>query len=366
MSKIKIVSFFTGLGGLDLGFEQAGCKTIWANDFEENAVESFNLNHNSQIAIHGDLRLLNFDEIPQGDIFIGGPPCQSYSLVGRRDPDDSRGELVFHYLNLIKEKRPRAFLMENVPGLAASKLNGMSMPEYLKGEFEKCGYKVEIAKLSANDFGVPQKRKRIFVYGSLKKKPLVPDSTLFLKKVLKVDPSKYSISALAAIGDLGKCTKSAERAKYSSKPHSLFAKLMREESLKDVSLHEMPRMSAKDQAFVKHIPPGGNYTNIPDDISTLRIMKFKASGGRTTTYGRLHPDHPSYTINTYFRRPNVGANFHYSEERLITPREAMRFQSFPDHIEIVYSAQDERNSFIGNAVPPLLARAVAEELLKTF
>ena len=88
--------------------------------------------------------------------------------------------------------------------------------------------------------------------------------------------------------------------------------------------------------LVNHIPPGGNYKDVPDEFATGRITKYKESGGRTTTYGRLHPDEPAYTINTYFRRPNVGCNFHYADLRLITPREAMRFQSIPD-----YFSQDD-------------------------
>lgn len=106
--------------------------------------------------------------------------------------------------------------------------------------------------------------------------------------------------------------------------------------------------------------------DIPDEIAPGRVLKYKESGGRTTTYGRLHPDKPSYTINTYFRRPNVGSNFHYSEPRLITPREAMRFQSIPDHFEVSYSSQDGRNALIGNAVPPLMARAIAWQLRKAL
>jgi DNA (cytosine-5)-methyltransferase 1 len=125
-------------------------------------------------------------------------------------------------------------------------------------------------------------------------------------------------------------------------------------------------MSDTDRVLVAHIPPGGNYMDISDEVSPGRVMKFKQTGGRTTTYGRLHPDKPAYTINTYFRRPNVGCNFHYSEPRLITPREAMRFQSFPDHIEVAFGSQDERNALIGNAVPPLLARAIAHSLRNTL
>lgn len=134
---------------------------------------------------------------------------------------------------------------------------------------------------------------------------------------------------------------------------------MRQRGLPDVSLHEEPRMADTDRLLVKHIPPGGNCTDIPDEIAPGRVLKFKRTGGRTTTYGRLHPDRPSYTINTYFRRPNVGCNFHCLEPRLITPREAMRFQSIPDHFEVRYGSEDGRNALIGNAVPPLMAHAIA-------
>jgi DNA (cytosine-5)-methyltransferase 1 len=106
--------------------------------------------------------------------------------------------------------------------------------------------------------------------------------------------------------------------------------------------------------------------DIPDEIAPGRVLKYKKTGGRTTTYGRLHPDRPAYTINTYFRRPNVGCNFHYGEPRLITAREAMRFQSIPDHFELVFTRQDERNALIGNAVPPLLARALAFSVKNTL
>jgi DNA (cytosine-5)-methyltransferase 1 len=95
-------------------------------------------------------------------------------------------------------------------------------------------------------------------------------------------------------------------------------------------------------------------------------MRFKQSGGRTSTYARLHPDRPSYTVNTYFRRPNVGSNFHYAQDRLITAREAMRLQALPDSMSLVYKRQDERNALIGNAVPSLLAEGVAWQLMRSL
>ncbi|MNR25269.1 Modification methylase AplI [compost metagenome] len=115
------------------------------------------------------------------------------------------------------------------------------------------------------------------------------------------------------------------------------------------------------------IPPGGNYQDVPDEYATQRILNFKRTGGRTSTYGRLHPLRPAFTVNTYFRRPNVGANFHPFEDRLITVREAMRLQSLPDWFEIAQmGAQDARNALVGNAVPPLMAQAVAREVLNSI
>jgi DNA (cytosine-5)-methyltransferase 1 len=134
---------------------------------------------------------------------------------------------------------------------------------------------------------------------------------------------------------------------------------MRLDDATTVSLHESPRMSDTDRRLIAVIPPGGNYSDVPDDLATPRILRFKKTGGRTTTYGRLHPDRPAYTINTYFRRPNVGCHFHYAQERLITAREAMRFQALPDAMELSYTRADQRNALIGNAVPSLLARAIA-------
>lgn len=126
-------------------------------------------------------------------------------------------------------------------------------------------------------------------------------------------------------------------------------------------------MSDTDQRLVSFIPPGGNYRDVPDEHATQRILNFKRMGGRTTTYGRLHKKRPSFTVNTYFRRPNVGSNFHYSEDRLITVREAMRLQAIPDRFEIAPGgAQDARNALVGNAVPPILAHAVARELMRAL
>lgn len=364
MSKSKtftVVSLFSGIGGMDLGFQYAGFETIWANEISGNAAKSYEINFGLK-PTNEDINKISPEDIPDSDIIIGGPPCQSFSLVGKKLPNDPRGKLVFRFMEIVQSKLPKAFVMENVPGLAASRISGMRLTQYLAEELNQAGYNVKVVKLNAVDFMIPQRRNRIFIIGIRNGEICLPEPTTFAKECYNIDLNEFDVSARGAIGDLGACVCHRELAQYKHSPHSIFSSLMRKNNNDKVTLHECPTMSNKDIELLKHIPPGGNYQDVPDDISTMRIMNFKKSGGRTTTYGRLHPDRPSYTINTYFRRPNVGSNFHYSEPRLITPREAMRFQSLPDHFQICYSSQDERNAFIGNAVPPLLAHAIAWSL----
>jgi DNA (cytosine-5)-methyltransferase 1 len=360
-----VVSLFAGLGGLDLGFQLAGFSVIWANELAENAARSYEMNFGLRPCCCDITRIPN-EAIPYADVIIGGPPCQSFSLVGQRRSDDDRGQLVFRFRDIVLTKQPRAFVMENVPGMAASKVAEKRLPEVLASNFKDAGYKVTIVKLLATDYLVPQLRSRIFILGTKSRAVECPDPDSFARECYGVNRLDFSVSAAAAIDDLGAPVEKGRNALYRCAPHSQLASILRKHNGESVSLHEIPRMSHLDTEFVKNIPPGGNYLNIPDEISTPRIMKFKATGGRTTTYGRLHPERPSYTINTYFRRPNVGCNFHYADLRLITPREAMRFQCFPDHFHVLYGSQDERNTYIGNAVPSFLGHAVAWAVMRSL
>ena len=356
--KPSVVSLFSGLGGLDLGFEWAGYEIIWASDIDRQAVESYSLNFDSPV-VCADIAEFPIKHIPDADVIVGGPPCQSFSLVGQRRAEDPRGRLVFRFLEIIRKKRPRAFLMENVPGITSSLVEGKRLTHFLQAEFEKFGYSTRLTLLDASKYLVPQRRRRLFLVGSLEGEISVPDPAEFARSEYGVEIDRFDIGARAAIGDLGLPVEKGERATYRAARPSDFARLMRRQSQTTVALHERVRLSATDALYAGIVPPGGNYRDIPDAISTPRIMKFKQTGGRTTTYARLHPDHPSYTVNTYFRRPNVGSNFHYAEPRLITPREAMRFQALPDHFVAKHSRQDGRNALIGNAVPPLLGQATA-------
>jgi DNA (cytosine-5)-methyltransferase 1 len=354
----SVTSLFCGAGGLDLGFKWQGFEIVWANDNNSNAVKTYNYNIGKH-ALRQDILSIAPDEIPRADIVIGGPPCQPYSHLGLRRKNDPRGTLVFRFLDIVREMRPKVLVMENVPGIESSRIDGHRLVDYLVERFETIGYTVNKMRLIATDYLVPQLRRRVVLVGALGLIPEKPDPSAFAKVCYEINYKDFDLSACAAIGDLGECVGKGELATYKCPPHSEFAKLMRYKQNEKVTLHECPRMSETDKALVRHIPPGGNYRDIPDYVAPGRVKKYKKTGGRTTAYGRLHPDRPSYTINTYFRRPNVGSNFHYEQDRLITPREAMRFQSFPDDFEVLFNSQDERNAMIGNAVPPLMARAVA-------
>jgi len=360
-----VASLFAGCGGLDAGFKQAGFDIVWANEYNQDAAKSYLKLVGHNVVVDDVWNVI--DDVPSVDVLIGGPPCQSFSLVGKRNDTDPRGKLVFAYKRVIEKIRPKAFVMENVPGLTSSIIDGKRLHLHLAEQFIKLGYEIRILKLLATEFFVPQRRQRVFMIGHfLKKRNFNLISSEEFAKVLGIASKMTTVSD--SLDDLpSPVEKEAnELVAYARAPHSVYSKLMRFSGRHTVTLQTMPTMSKLDREFVRHIPPGGNYEDIPDSIATKRIMSFKASGGRTTTYGRLAPDKPAYTINTYFNRPNVGANYHHREERLITVREALRLQSFPDDFTPSYSNQRSLHMQVGNAVPPLMSRGVAESLKRIF
>lgn len=362
---VELISLFSGCGGLDLGFKKEGFKIVWANDKVQDACVTYRKNIDSNI-ICADLNEISINDLPHGDVLIGGPPCQSFSLLGKRRPDDIRANLAWKYLDILKDKRPKLFLFENVIGIkSAQTVNGNNVLQELKSIVENLGYNLSTHTLNAADYGVPQRRRRVFIAGSFNgekiKSPQPTHSSTPRKTLINSTLEKW-ITSSDALSDLPPPS-IKDGVQYGKRPQNKYQKAIKENSL-SVYNHYPPYASAKDMEIIKSVPPGGNYTDVPDRIATKRIMKFKMTGGRTTTYGRLHPNKPAYTINTYFDRPNVGCNIHYSQDRLITIREALRLQSFPDNF-IIHSSTKRNYYFqVGNAVPPLLAQAWAKVLLE--
>ena len=361
MSMIKAISLFSGGGGLDLGFINAGYDIVWAIDNDKNAVDTYKMNIGSHI-ICKDINEVSTNTLPSCDVVIGGPPCQSFSLAGNRKADDARGKLIWKYLEIIEHTNPTAFLFENVTGLLSAKNHdGERVFPIISKAFENLGYVINAEIINAMDYGVPQRRKRIIIVGMKSNSrfcfPKPTHGELSLSK-------RGFISVSEAIDDLPNASSNDNGfIPYSKKAKTDYQNEMRFDS-KGVTEHFIPTMSNLDKYIISHVKPGGNYMDIPPDVSSARIKRLQRDGGHTTCYGRLKYDMPSYTINTYFNRPNVGCNIHYSENRLITVREALRLQSFPDKFVIVSSNKQGRNRIVGNAVPPKVAFILAESLSK--
>ena len=355
---IKVVSLFSGGGGLDLGFKSEGYQIIWAIDNNQNAVSTYKYNIGNHI-ICSDINDIDINSIPRADVVIGGPPCQSFSLAGKRNTEDSRGQLVWKYIEIIKHIQPQAFLFENVIGLLSAKNSkNEKIIDNLKLAFEKIGYHIKQQLVNAADYGVPQKRNRVILVGLKKDIEFkFPDPT---HSKDGVNLPKY-VSVKDALGDLPSATKNNEILIYDKSARTQYQKIMRLNN-KFIYDHTIPQMSDLDKYIVSCVKPGGNYMDIPSTVNSKRIKRLQEHGGHTTCYGRMLPDQPSYTINTYFNRPNVGCNIHYAEDRLITIREALRLQSFPDNYVLVSSSKQGKCLIVGNAVPPLLAQIMASTL----
>ncbi|MFV0498962.1 MAG: DNA cytosine methyltransferase [Bacilli bacterium] len=355
---ISVASLFSGGGGLDLGFKKAGFDIQWAIDNNKNAVSTYKANIGNHI-ICDDINAIDLVTIPHVDVVIGGPPCQSFSLAGKRDVEDERGQLVWRYIQIIKHIEPKAFVFENVTGLLSAKnAKGEKVIELLKSAFIEIGYSISTKVVNAADYGIPQKRKRVIIVGLRN-----GESFEFPAATHCEDGSnlKRYVSVEEALGDLPLAVSDEkETAKYLVEPQSEYQKIMRGKG--EITEHLIPQMSELDKYIISHVKPGGNYMDVPADVNSARIRRLQRDGGHTTCYGRLRPDAPSYTINTYFNRPNVGCNIHYSADRLITVREALRLQSFPDSYKLVSSSKQGKNLIVGNAVPPILAEIIAKKL----
>lgn len=354
---MKYVSLYSGVGGLDYGFNYLEYELKFANDFHLDSCKTFSKYFDHEI-LNDDLNNV-LNKVPKADLLIGGPPCQSFSLLGKRRPDDDRGKEVFNYLKVVEKMNPKIFIFENVPGISSSIIDDVKLIDFLKISFEKLGYNVHLFKFDCTEYFIPQTRKRHIFFGwkNSVKAPKLP-SLAEIRSTLKLPKDYVDTKVKDAISDLPYPKKQQDNLEYKKVPQSPYQKFMRLNS-KNISLHTKFHMSPSDKQYIEHIPPGGNYMNIPDSIASNRVKRIKKTGGRTTTYGRLHPNKYSATINTYFNRPNVGTNYHYSQKRLITPREAMRIQSFPDDFNIEFKSIRSLCMQIGNAVPPFLSIVLA-------
>lgn len=356
--KLTCVDLFSGAGGLSKGFMDAGYDVLMGVDFDDAALKTFKENHGKSEALKLDL--FNHDNIDiivdhlkdKGieqnclDVLIGGPPCQGFSIAGPRDMNDKRNRLYLAMVKLAEKLKPKAVLLENVPGMLQT--NGGIGAKRIIADFAEIGYKMTPQLMYAPDFGVPQIRKRVFFVG-------LKDGSAFSFPEPTVKPKDY-ITCKDAIGDLpalqteaGDIIYGDEEQDYLTSPENNYQKLMRKNSDK-VRNHIGSVPIEKTRKMISLIPEGKNYKALPEEFKGM----YKYHEALT----RYNSKKPSLTINTGHR-----SHFHYEWNRIPTVRESARLQSFPDDF-IFYGSKSEQYRQVGNAVPPMLGYVVAKQLRK--
>lgn len=324
----RLVSLFSGCGGMDKGFEDAGYQRVWANDFDADAQAVFKLNLGE---IDGrDITEVPVEDIPDCDIITAGFPCQPFSNAGnRRGVYDSRGELYLECLRIIEDKKPKAVLFENVKGLLSSKhQNGKHLIEVIKEDLEELHYSVNYKVVNASDYGVPQNRERMILVGFRED----------LHKTFEFPPIQENKSGLTLRNIL--------------------------DVPADVPNQKYWPYSPQAQAMIEMIPEGGSWKNIPYEKLSPRFQRIRDDMKRyhaPNFYRRFSRDEINGTITASAQPENCGIT-HPTENRRYTIREIARIQTFPDDFIFIDDSLKDivaMYKVIGNAVPCRLAEVIA-------
>lgn len=306
---MNIISLFSGAGGLDLGLIQAGNQVIWANDIDKNAVETYKQNIGDHILLE-DIKNVDIDTIPDGDVVVGGFPCQGFSQANRfRMLDDERNALYKFFYRVIKQKQPKFFLAENVKGILT--LGKGEAIKQIIADFEKAGYRTELHLVNMANYGVPETRQRVIIVGQ------------------RIDLGEEMLFHF---------------------PEPTHSKDGKDGLAKWVSIREA----------IEHFPDPDE----PNDTANHEYSKYKVEYRDYTAHRQTNPDLPSPTI---LARGNGGGGVcaipHYNGKRRLTVRESAAVQTFPD--DFVFSGvRGSCYRQIGNAVPVLFAKKLGEELMR--
>jgi DNA (cytosine-5)-methyltransferase 1 len=361
MGTKTVIDLFCGAGGLSEGFHQAGYHVLAGNDFFEAAGETFEATHREAKFLPGriqdrtaaDFRMAAGLRPGELDVLVGGPPCQGFSVYNhQRGMHDERSSLYKEYLRIVAGLEPNWIVLENVTGMTSAG-GGAAVQAILNG-LRGLGYEVEQQILKAEEYGVPQERRRIVFIGNRIGMPIeFPTSTHGLGKlpIVTVQDAISDLPPLRNGEDIG-------TVPYATEARSAFQRDMRG-GLNCVQNHAAARLSKVNLDRLRHIPQGGSWRDIPIDLLPEGMKRAKRSD-HTKRYGRLHWGGLASTILTKCD-PHWGAYFHPDQDRTITVREAARLQSFPDWFEFKGSRTDQYTQ-VGNAVPPLLGRAIAETI----
>ena len=356
--RLEVLDLFSGIGGLSLGFDQAGFRCIAGVEQNEHHRAAFLRVHKGADVSFEDVAAVSRKSLNKLGAFpaelaviVGGPPCQPFSLAGKRQGiDDSRGSLVGQFVRVVGELKPRAFVMENVQGLTS--IHGGSLIEEVISDLRKHGYTVQWDVLNAADFGVPQVRRRLFVVGLLHGKrsfefPKTTHTKRSDRPSLFEDPTQH-VTVEQAISDLPQNGPGRRRTSIEDQDPIPYARSAQSEYQKEM------RGSATTVT--------GNKLTIHFD--RIREVLSELSEGEeepATRYRRLYRDQPAFTLRAGSGSFTALRPIHPTQPRVITVREAARLQSFPDWVTFA-PAKKWAYQEIGNSVPPLLGRAIAEKL----
>jgi DNA (cytosine-5)-methyltransferase 1 len=358
MSSKTVIDLFCGAGGLSEGFRQAGYHVLAGNDFFEAAGETYAHTHREAKFLPGPIQNYGADDFLRAaglrrgelDVLVGGPPCQGFSVYNhQRGLHDERSSLYREYLRVVEGLQPNWVVLENVTGMTSAG-GGAAVQAIIHG-LESLGYEVRAEILRAEEYGVPQERRRIVFIGNRLGLPIVyPNPTHGFG-------AHPFVTVMDAISDLP-ILKNGEDGgvqSYGSEARSAFQYKMRAGS-NGVTNHSAANLSKINLERLRHIPQGGSWRDIPFDLLPEGMKRAKRSD-HTKRYGRLNWHGLASTILTKCD-PHWGAYFHPDQDRTLTVREAARLQSFPDWFEFKGSRTDQYVQ-VGNAVPPLLGRAIA-------
>lgn len=344
---MKVGDLFAGVGGISQGFKMAGGFEIsFAVEYEKDIADAYKKNHINTDVYAMDIRNIDVEELhkkhPSIDVMIGGPPCQGFSQKGKRlSIDDPRNFLFQQFVRFVKEFKPKYFVLENVPAIITT-ANGF-FKEQIISAFNKIGYDVTCDVLCAADFGVPQDRRRAVFIGQLGELQIeLPKPT---NKRVNIKDAIYDLPFIAS-------GEGEEESSYDKKPTSEYQKLMRG-NCNVLYNHKATKHNALALNRLSMIPKGAGKEVLPPEERTKSIY----SG----TWSRMIEDDISVTITTRYDTPSSGRFTHPILDRCITTREAARIQSFPDSFRF-YGSKTCQMKQVGNAVPPLLAKAIAEQI----
>lgn len=345
--KYNAVDIFSGAGGMSVGAIMAGINVEVAVENDKNAALTFHTNHPNSEIITDDIRNVSLvSKYKNPFILFGGPPCQGFSTSNTksRNNDNPNNSLFWEYIRQVRELTPKWFVFENVEGIKS--FDNGTVIERLKSEFEKLGYKTSWKVLTASDYGVPQNRNRFFMIGNR-----LNIDFEFPKKKKKVITVKDAIEDLPNL-DNGSLFDLME---YKSKPTNSYAKLMRGKEIKAPQNYVSRNKEYVIERY-KHIKPGQNWKAIPEDLMQNYTDTKNCHSG---IYKRLDPNSPSVVIANYRKNMLI----HPFENRGLSVREAARIQSFPDNFKFKGKLSFQQQQ-IGNAVPPLLAKVIFEQIIK--